>query len=327
MRSAAIPTQRFARSPRLPGNRAQLPILSAPGTTRRERAKALENQPASPKGQSTSSMKYAKKFKMSSVRSKRYLALVAGVPSAAAVAIVLVMVVNQPSVVSLSASAGKQSSHSAVTTATAPTTTTAVPFAASAQACTSAQLKILNNPVLGGQAMSQTTSIYPLENISNSSCTVGEGMPTVLRLVRASSISALDAVPSRLSVPYNISSGLSASGAPNTYNLPENPITLAPEQSAGLWIVEGTTFPANVPTVQKGSPGYSTWLAQQNATPDSCAILFSIPTPSGQIAVPLVYACHAVANPEQRRIVAMYPITPTTAWTSAMQTALGAHTS
>jgi hypothetical protein len=175
--------------------------------------------------------------------------------------------------------------------------------------------------------MSQTTSIYPLENISNSSCTVGEGMPTVLRLVRASSISALDTMPSTLSVPYNISSGLSASGAPNTYNLPESPITLAPGQSAGLWLVEGTIFPANVPTVQKGSPGYSTWFAQQNATPDSCAILFGIPTPSGQIAVPLVYACQTVATPEQQKIIAVYPITPTMAWTNAMQTALGAHTS
>jgi hypothetical protein len=272
-------------------------------------------------------MEYMKKFKIFNVRSKRYLALAAGVPSVAAVAIALVVVANQPSIVSLSASTGTQSPQSAVTTTTAPTTTTTVPFAASAQACTSAQLKITNSPVLGGEAMSQTTSIYPLENISNSSCTVGEGMPTVLRLARASSISALDAMPSTLPVPYNISSGLSASGAPNTYNLPESPITLAPGQSAGLWLVEGTTFPANVPTVQKGSPGYSTWLAQQNATPDSCAILFAIPTPSGQITVSLVYACHAVATPEQQKIVAMYPITPTTAWTSAMQTALNAHTS
>ncbi|SHE39946.1 hypothetical protein SAMN02745225_00517 [Ferrithrix thermotolerans DSM 19514] len=273
-----------------------------------------------------------KKINLSTTRSKRYVALAAGIPSAVAAVIVLLVVANQPSIVSLSDSTGTQSSQPAVSTTTvptteAPTTSTTAPFSASAQPCTSAQLNITNRPVLAGEAMFRTTLIYPLENISNSSCTVGEGMPTVLRLARASSIAALDVNTATLPTPYDTSSRLSASGAPNPFNLPESPITIAPGHSAGLWLVEGAVFPANVPTVQKGSPGFNAWFAQQSATPDSCEIVFSIPTPSGQVSVPLVYACHGVPTPEQQEIVAMYPITPTTAWTSAMETALSAHTS
>ena len=206
-----------------------------------------------------------------------------------------------------------------------PSSSTSTQATSSVASCTSSEVEIVNQPRLGNESMAGSILVYPILNTSSQPCALGGGLPSIVRMFRAPTAAQVATLDPALPQPFNTFSTMNPTQPSINSTLPEPVITLGPGHEAGLWQVEGGRFQPNVPFVPKGSPDYSKWVAKESATPNSCVILYSVPTPTGPIDIPLSYACAGVARPEQSNIYEMYPITPAVSFTPTMMQELSLH--